>query len=42
MEFKQLMLRTHISRLAHKTVCFSKSVLMHDTVILFLPVENHP
>ncbi|MGF1460096.1 MAG: IS1 family transposase [Leptolyngbyaceae cyanobacterium] len=26
-------LRTWIKRLARKTICFSKSVLMHDTVI---------
>jgi insertion element IS1 protein InsB len=26
-------LRTRIKRLARKTICFSKSVLMHDVVI---------
>ncbi|HLL93424.1 MAG TPA: IS1 family transposase, partial [Spirosoma sp.] len=26
-------LRTRIKRLARRTICFSKSVLMHDTVI---------
>jgi insertion element IS1 protein InsB len=32
-ERKHRMLRTRIKRLARKTICFSKSVLMHDTVI---------
>jgi len=32
-ERKHLTLRTRIKRLARKTLCFSKSVLMHDTVI---------
>ena len=32
-ERKQLTLRTRIKRLARKTICFSKSVFMHDTVI---------
>jgi insertion element IS1 protein InsB len=32
-ERKHLMLRTRIKRLARKTICFSKSVFMHDTVI---------
>lgn len=32
-ERKHLTLRTRIKRLARKTICFSKSVLMHDTVI---------
>jgi insertion element IS1 protein InsB len=32
-ERKQLTLRTRIKRLARKTIGFSKSVLMHDTVI---------
>lgn len=32
-ERKNLTLRTRIKRLARKTICFSKSVLMHDTVI---------
>jgi insertion element IS1 protein InsB len=32
-ERKHLTLRTRIKRLARKTICFSKSVLMHDGVI---------
>jgi insertion element IS1 protein InsB len=32
-ERKHLTLRTRIKRLARKTICFSKSVLMHDLVI---------
>ena len=32
-ERKHLTLRTRIKRLARKTICFSKSVRMHDTVI---------
>jgi len=32
-EQKHLTLRTRIKRLARKTICFSKSVIMHDTVI---------
>jgi insertion element IS1 protein InsB len=32
-ERKHLPLRTRIKRLARKTMCFSKSVFMHDTVI---------
>jgi len=32
-ERKHLTLRTRIKRLARKTICFSKSVLMHDMVI---------
>ena len=32
-ERKHLTLRTRIKRLARKTLCFSKSVLLHDTVI---------
>jgi insertion element IS1 protein InsB len=32
-ERKHLTLRTRIKRLARKTICFSKSVSMHDTVI---------
>ena len=32
-ERKHLTLRTRIKRPARKTICFSKSVLMHDTVI---------
>ena len=38
-ERKHLDLRTRIKRLARRTICFSKSVLMHDTVVgLFI---NH-
>ena len=32
-ERKPLTLRTRIKRLARKTMCFSKSVLMHDIVL---------
>jgi insertion element IS1 protein InsB len=32
-ENKHLNLRTRIKRLARRTICFSKTVLMHDTVI---------
>jgi insertion element IS1 protein InsB len=32
-ERKNLNLRTWIKRLTRKTICFSKSALMHDTVI---------
>jgi insertion element IS1 protein InsB len=32
-ERKHLTLRTRIKRLARRTLCFSKSVFMHDTVI---------
>ena len=32
-ERKNLNLRTWIKRLARKTICFSKSELMHDTII---------
>jgi insertion element IS1 protein InsB len=32
-ERKHLTLRTRIKRLARKTICFSKSVFMHDPVI---------
>ena len=32
-ERKHLDLRTRVKRLARRTICFSKSVLMHDTVI---------
>lgn len=32
-ERKHLTLRTRTKRLARKTICFSKAVLMHDTVI---------
>jgi insertion element IS1 protein InsB len=38
-ERKHLVLRTRIKRLARKTICFSKTELMHDLVIgLFI---NH-
>lgn len=33
LERKHLTLRTRIKRLARKTICFSKSTEMHDTVI---------
>ena len=33
LERKHLTLRTRIKRLARKTICFSKSVVVHDTVI---------
>jgi len=37
LERKHLTLRTRIKRLARKTICFWKSIEMHDTVIgLFL------
>jgi insertion element IS1 protein InsB len=32
-ERKHLTLRTRIKRLARKTICFSKSVVMHDVVV---------
>jgi insertion element IS1 protein InsB len=32
-ERKHLTLRTRLKRLARKTICFSKSVFMHDTVV---------
>lgn len=32
-ERKHLTLRTRVKRLARKTICFSKSVLMHDIVV---------
>jgi len=32
-ERKNLTLRTRIKRLAKRTICFSKSLLMHDNVI---------
>ena len=32
-ERKHLKLRTRIKRLARKTICFSKSIIMHDVVI---------
>ena len=32
-ERKHLTLRTRIKRLARKTICFSKSIEMHDTII---------
>ena len=33
LERKHLTLRTRVKRLTRKTICFSKSFLMHDTVI---------
>ena len=33
LERKHLTLRTRIKRLARKTICFSKSVVIHDTMI---------
>jgi insertion element IS1 protein InsB len=33
MERKHLTLRTRLKRLARTTICFSQSVLLHDTVI---------
>ena len=33
LERQHLALRTRIKRLARKTICFSKSVQMHDTVV---------
>ena len=33
MERKHLTLRTRITRLARKTICFSKSIQMHDIVM---------
>lgn len=33
LERKHLTLRTRIKRLARKTICFSKSVVVHDTII---------
>jgi insertion element IS1 protein InsB len=33
LERKHLTLRTRIKRLVRKTICFSRSVLMHDIVI---------
>lgn len=33
LERKHLTLRTRIKRLARKTICFSKSVLLHNTII---------
>jgi insertion element IS1 protein InsB len=32
-ERKHLTLRTRLKRLARKTICFSKSIEMHDTVL---------
>ena len=46
-ERKHLDLRTRIKRLARRTICFSKSILMHDTVIgllinhLFFKLDVH-
>ena len=42
-ERKHLTLRTRIKRLARKTICFSKSILMHDIVIgLFINRYEFP
>ena len=32
-ERKHLTLRTRIKRFARKTICFSKSIMMHDIVL---------
>ncbi|MBF0137137.1 MAG: hypothetical protein HQL65_12925 [Magnetococcales bacterium] len=32
-ERKHLTLRTRIKRLARRTICFSRSILMHDIII---------
>jgi len=40
-ERKHLTFRTRIKRLARKTICYSKSIFMHDTVIgLFINRED--
>jgi insertion element IS1 protein InsB len=40
-ERKHLNLRTRIKRLTRKTICFSKSIVMHDIVIgLFINQEE--
>lgn len=42
-ERKHLTLRTRIKRLARKTICFSKSILMHDIVVgLFINRYEFP
>jgi hypothetical protein len=42
-EQKHLRLRTRIKRLARKTICFSRSELMHDLVIgLFINRQQLP
>jgi insertion element IS1 protein InsB len=42
-ERKHLTLRTRIKRFARKTICFSKSILMHDIVIgLFINRYQFP
>ena len=33
LERKHLTLRTRIKRLTRRTICFSKSILVHDTII---------
>ena len=39
--FGDLNLRTRIKRLAHKIICFSKSITMHDIVIgLFIDMSS--
>jgi insertion element IS1 protein InsB len=40
-ERKHLTLRTRLKRLARKSICFSKSTVMHDTIIgLFINREE--
>jgi insertion element IS1 protein InsB len=47
LERKHLTLRTRIKRLARKTICFSKSVVVHDAVIglfinqFFFGIQHH-
>ncbi|WP_447874715.1 IS1 family transposase, partial [Serratia fonticola] len=40
-ERHNLNLRTHIKRLARKTICFSKSEEMHDKIIGSYLTINH-
>jgi insertion element IS1 protein InsB len=40
-ERKNLTLRTHIKRLQRKTICFSKSQLLHETVIGLYINKHH-
>ena len=40
-ERKHLPLRTRLKRLVRKTICFSKSIAMHDTVIGWCSKSNH-
>jgi hypothetical protein len=39
---QDLTLRTRIKRLARKTICFSKSIWLHDPVIGLAKVTEHP